>query len=272
MDELQRTVVVTGGTDGIGRAVALKLGAQGDRVLFTGRDPGRAAGTLAGLPPGRGSMFLPADLSLMADTGRLADEIQARTGKIDALVCCAGCLANEPAWTAEGNEYTLALNVLSRLLLVERLQQRLANVVLVAAAGRYPDTLNFDDLQARKGGRGRWVSGRTQFANDLLAVELAERRPELGVFCVYPGLTRTAVFRNATGFPAPVRAVAMLVQRLVGRDPGRAAETPARLAGPERYRSGFYGPGLRPRAIPARARDPRRREQLWAAGQECLDV
>ncbi|HEX8861743.1 MAG TPA: hypothetical protein VGC06_22105 [Actinomycetes bacterium] len=51
------------------------------------------------------------------------------------------------------------------------------------------------------------VAGRSQFANDLLAVELAERLrgTNVVVTCVYPGVVRTSVWRNARGLPPLVR-------------------------------------------------------------------
>ncbi|MFI5912405.1 SDR family NAD(P)-dependent oxidoreductase [Dactylosporangium sp. NPDC051541] len=263
-----RTVLVTGGTGGIGRAVALRIGASDDRVLFTGRDRGRGLEVLARLPDAE---FLPADLALLADTARLAGEVAARTDVLDAVICCAGCLSAVPVPTAEGLERTLVLNYLSRFLLIDRLRPLLRRsdaprIVLVAAAGRYPDTLDLDDLHlSNSTRRGLWVSGRTQFANDVLALELAERLAPDGIntYCVDPGLTRTDVFRRATGFPAPVRAIATLAQRVAGRDPARTAETPARLAAATERPSGFYGAGLR--VIEAPAITPERRRAVWAA-------
>ncbi len=73
-----RVSPVTGGTDGIGRAVAIRLAEGGDRVLFTGRSVERGAEVLARLRevrPDVDHVFLPADLSLLAETARLADEV-----------------------------------------------------------------------------------------------------------------------------------------------------------------------------------------------------
>ena len=116
----------------------------------------------------------------MAGTAELADEVARHTDRVDALVCCAGIFALRPEWTDEGLERTFALNYLSRFLLVRRLEPLLtaspsARVVLVANAGAYRDRLDLDDPHYRRGRPGMRVASRTQFANDLLAVELAER-------------------------------------------------------------------------------------------------
>ena len=142
----------------------------------------------------------------------------------------------------------------------------------MANAGRYRDTLDLDDLQYRRRRPGLAVSGRTQFANDLLAVELAERvaGPRVQVSCVDPGLTRTDVFRNARGPGRPLRALALLVQQIAAADPGIAAAAPAWLAQhPEAANAGgrFWTRGPRELTIPARVQRPDRRAALWAASE-----
>lgn len=213
---------------------------------------------------GRGGQ-IRADLSLLRETARAADEVAAWGEQLDAIVCCAGVFALRAEPTAEGLERAFVLNYLSRYLLVRRLLPLLAphgRVVLVANAGKYRDTP----------GEPRWglrVSGRTQVANDLFAVELAERRPDLAVSCVFPGLVATRVFRDAHGVPGPLRRVMDALQRRVGADPAVAAATPVELAVGARRASGFYGPGCAPIPVPGRVRDGRR-APLWAASEELV--
>ncbi len=278
-----RVALVTGGTAGIGRAVALQLARAGDRVLFVGRDARRGADVLAALhtvSPGPEHAFVPADLSLLSETAKVADTVARRTDRLDAAVFCAGILSTVPEWTAEGLERNLVLNYLSRYLLVRRLLPTLTRspsgrLVLVANAGRYPDTLDFDDLQHHRGRPGLAVAGRTQFANDLLATELAARLrgTRVEATCVYPGLVATDVFRNARGLPAIARIAASVLQRLVARSPERAARTPAFLAHSDRATGtggAFFGPGIRRRQIPERARRPDRRQRLWDASEDLV--
>jgi NAD(P)-dependent dehydrogenase (short-subunit alcohol dehydrogenase family) len=94
----ERVALVTGGTDGIVRAVALGLARGGDRVLFVGRSAERGARVLAELRearPGPEHTFLPADLSRLSETARVADEVALRlTDRLDAAVFCAGILSS----------------------------------------------------------------------------------------------------------------------------------------------------------------------------------
>ncbi len=156
------TALVTGGTDGIGRAVASRLALDGFRVLVVGRDLNRGTAQVNAMratqalaaQPATEHGFLEADLSLLAETAGLADRVGDSTSRLDALVCCAGNFALRPEWTGEGLERSLVLNYLSRFLLARRLGPLLAQassgrLVLVANAGNYPDTLDFEDLQYR---------------------------------------------------------------------------------------------------------------------------
>lgn len=168
---MRRVAVVTGATAGIGRAVAVRLAAQGFGVLAVRRDRTRGEALVHDLPrPGdcedaAEHRFLAADLASMAGTAQLTDEVARHTDRVDALVCCAGIFALRPGWTDEGLERTFALNYLSRFLLVRRLEPLLtaaplARVVLVANAGAYRDRLDLDDPHYRRGRRGMRVATR----------------------------------------------------------------------------------------------------------------
>src|SRR5262245_64405621 len=207
----QRVALVTGGTHGIGRAVALELARGGDRVLLAGRSAERGAQVVAALGhmrPRTDHSFIHADLSLLADAARVAAEVKRHAGRLDAAVFCAGRLSLIPEWTAEQLERTFVLTYLSRYLLARLLLPLLADapsgrLVLVANANRYGGKLDFDDLQHRRGKPGLNVVGRTQLANELLAVELAERLRATCVEVTYtlPGPIRKGAFRNPHGLP-----------------------------------------------------------------------
>ena len=278
-----RVALVTGGTGGIGHAVAVGLARGGDRVLFVGRDAERGARALAALRearPGVGHAFLRADLSLLSETARVADEVSRLTDRLDAAVFCAGVLSTVPEWTEEGLERSLVLNYLSRYLLARRLLPVLAEapsgrLVFVSNAGMYGDTLDFDDLQYRRGKPGMRVAGRTQFANDLLAVELAERVSEtrVEVTCVFPGVTGTDFLHNARGVPPIARLLGSAVLRLIAASPESAAQTPVYLAqdaGAAGTGGRFFGPKLKQRTVPERAQRRERRTVLWAASEELV--
>ena len=87
-----RTVLVTGGSDGIGRATALGLAAMGAHLAITGRDRGRtenAAREIRAAGSGQVDVFV-ADLSSQSQVRRLADEVLQSLTRIDVLVNNAG--------------------------------------------------------------------------------------------------------------------------------------------------------------------------------------
>ena len=174
---------------------------------------------------------------------------------------------------------TFALNYLSRFLLVRRLEPlltavALGRVVLVANAGGLPrpSRPRRPALPARTA-RVCGSRARTQFANDLLAVELAERYrgTSVAATCVFPGVVRTDVFRNGVGVPRPLAAVLAAVAARVGLPPAEAAETPVWLADSAdaaAVSASFFGPRRAVRRIPDRARRPERRRALWDVSEQ----
>jgi NAD(P)-dependent dehydrogenase (short-subunit alcohol dehydrogenase family) len=276
----QRTSLVTGGTQGIGRAVALELARRGDRVLFVGRNPDLAGAALSELRAVRPELdhgFIPADLTLLSEAARVGSEVERLTSRLDSVVLCAGILSTIPEWTEERLERNFVLNYLSRYLLVRNLLPTLqeapsGRVVLVSNAGQYNDTLDFDDLQHQRGKPGLHVAGRTQFANDLFTVELAERTraSRLEVTCVFPGMTQTAVFTNARGLSPFMRRLACAAQWF-GHSAEKAAVTPVYLAhDPAAVNTSgrFFGPALKEISVPERSRRVDRRARLWSVSEE----
>ena len=84
-----KTVLITGGTSGIGKATAIGLAALGARVTITGRDRGRAEATAAGIRSATGSPDVDAfggDLSSQAEVRRLAALVLDRYPRLDVLV------------------------------------------------------------------------------------------------------------------------------------------------------------------------------------------
>jgi len=101
-----KVVVLTGGTSGIGDAVALKLSEMGARLVLVARDSARAEATIKRLPNESAGIRYTAslaDLSLIAETQRVAEEIASAEPRIDVLINNAGLISAECQVTAEGS-------------------------------------------------------------------------------------------------------------------------------------------------------------------------
>jgi len=98
-----RTVVVTGASAGIGRAISRRIAAEGHRVLMVCRDEGRGRAARAGVVERTGNErveLLLADLSSQEDLRRLAGAIEARAPRLDVLLHNAGTFGRERRETA----------------------------------------------------------------------------------------------------------------------------------------------------------------------------
>jgi retinol dehydrogenase 14 len=117
-----RTVLVTGGSGGIGRATALGLAAMGAHLAITGRDRGRtqdAAREIRAADRGQVDIFVT-DLSCQSQVRRLAGEALQSLSRIDVPVNNAGGYWNTRHVTDDGLERTFAINHLAPFLLTKR--------------------------------------------------------------------------------------------------------------------------------------------------------
>jgi NAD(P)-dependent dehydrogenase (short-subunit alcohol dehydrogenase family) len=104
-----KVVLVTGSTDGVGRLVACRLADLGARVLIHGRDRHRDKQVVDQIQAaGYGSaVFLPADLSSLAEVRRLADVVRQECDRLDVVINNAG------APTGNGRPVTTAMSCVS---------------------------------------------------------------------------------------------------------------------------------------------------------------
>ncbi len=150
-----KTMVLTGGTSGIGRAAARALAARGARLVVVGRDPAkleRLSAALRAIGGGGEIHTETADLSLTADVRRLAARLNRRCGRVEVLLNNAGALFNRHQVTAEGIEKTLATDLLGPYLLTRLLLPSLkaaagARILNMASGGMYTQGIRVDDLQ-----------------------------------------------------------------------------------------------------------------------------
>nr|BFE59524.1 hypothetical protein GCM10020063_040500 [Dactylosporangium thailandense] len=182
--------MVTGGTDGIGRALAERLLRRGDRVVAVVRDPDRARERLPG------AVVVAADLSLVAQAREAVAAVTAVAPVVDALVLCARTYRSERTETAEGLEETFALFYLSRYILGHGLAPALVRsrrpvIVNVAGPGAPLGVVRWHDLELRRDYHGGAALGQGGKLNDLLGVACAQRYPDIAYVLVHPGVTAT---------------------------------------------------------------------------------
>jgi NAD(P)-dependent dehydrogenase (short-subunit alcohol dehydrogenase family) len=197
-----KTVLITGGTGGIGKATAIGLASMGARVGITGRDQARAerAATLIEAESGNPEVdVFVADLSSQAEVRRMAGEVLAAYPRLDVLVNNVGGFWAHRHTTVDGMEQTFALNHLAPFLLAGLLLERLtdsapARIVTVSSGAQSMGKIDFDDLMGEQGYSGQRAYNQSKLANVMFTYELARRLGGTGVTAtaLHPGMTNTA--------------------------------------------------------------------------------
>ncbi|HEX6346564.1 SDR family NAD(P)-dependent oxidoreductase [Umezawaea sp.] len=197
-----KTFVISGGTDGIGKAVALARLQGGDRVVVLGRDADKGA-QLVAEAEGSGAAdrvhFIQVDLSLVEATRGALAEIRSRFAAVDGLVLCAQHFRSTRLVTGEGFENSFALYYLSRFVLSHGLADLLEAapapvVVNVCGPGIPMGEGRWDDLGRERDYTGIDALMQGSRLNDLLGVGFARARPGSRIRYVLldPGGVRTS--------------------------------------------------------------------------------
>jgi NAD(P)-dependent dehydrogenase (short-subunit alcohol dehydrogenase family) len=189
------TILVTGATDGLGRALATRLAGEGATVLAHARNEERGRDALVDLLDGPGDVRLVVgDLASLADVRALAEQIPDR---LDVLVNNAGVGSSLPGdgarmESADGYELRFAVNYLAGFLLTALLRDRLvaaapARIVNVASAGQM--AIDFDDVMLEDGYDGVRAYCQSKLAQVMHAFDLADELHADGVTAtaLHPG-------------------------------------------------------------------------------------
>jgi retinol dehydrogenase 12 len=175
-----KTVVITGGTSGIGEVAAETLAKMGARIVLIARDTLRGAAMLARLrsqAPNLAHAIYFADLTRLSEMKRVAAQIATTEPPIDVLINNAGAMFARRRLTEDGLETTFALNHMAYFVLSEKLHERLlaagaARVINTASASHRGATLDFDDLQSAKSFGPMRAYGRSKLCNILFTANL----------------------------------------------------------------------------------------------------
>jgi NAD(P)-dependent dehydrogenase (short-subunit alcohol dehydrogenase family) len=196
-------VLITGASDGLGRALAYALAERGYELIVHGRDPDR----LAEVAGQTGAQAIRADLASLAEVRRLAAAVE---GDLDVLVNNAGIGFGPPGQprqlSADGYELRLAVNYLAPYLLTQLLLPKLkrsapARIVNVASVGQR--TFDVDDPMMERGYEGTEAYRRAKLALIAYTFDLAEELAGTGVTanCLHPAtlMPTTMVYQAGTG-------------------------------------------------------------------------
>jgi NAD(P)-dependent dehydrogenase (short-subunit alcohol dehydrogenase family) len=194
------TILITGATDGLGKAVATELARAGATVLVHGRDDARGEATLRDIHEDTGNgraRWYRADLASLDDVRALAEQVRSEDERLDVLVNNAGIGTVEAGdarrfESRDGYELRLAVNYLAPFLLTRLLLPTLrdsapSRIVNVSSAGQAP--IDFDDVMLEHGYDGVRAYCQSKLALVMLTLDLADELAGSGVTanCLHPG-------------------------------------------------------------------------------------
>jgi retinol dehydrogenase 14 len=273
-----KTVLVTGGTGGIGKATAIGLAARGAHVGIVGRDLSRARAAAADIVRESGNRsdvdVFVADMSAQADVRRLAAEVLNHYPRLDVLVNNVGGFWATRRITADGLEHTFAVNHLAPFLLTQLLLDRIkasapARIVTVSSGAQAMGKVDFDDLQAEKRYSGQRAYNQSKLANVMFTYELARRLEGTGVTAnvLHPGVVRTGF---AAEDPSSFWKVLLPLVRPLMKTPAQGAATSIYAASSPEVEgiTGAYFANSKTRKTSKRSYDRSVATRLWTVSEQ----
>jgi NAD(P)-dependent dehydrogenase (short-subunit alcohol dehydrogenase family) len=263
-----KTILVTGSTDGVGRWVAERLGADGARVIAQGRNRTRGEAVAGRITKSGGSaLFLDADLASLAEVRKLAEAVRRESDGIDVLVNNAGVgSAGGREVSADGFELRFAVNhlagfLLTRLLLPLIEARAPSRIVNVSSAGQ--QAIDFDDVMLTRGYSGARAYCQSKLAQILFTFDLAEelKGRNVTVNALHPATFMDTTMVRKSGVQ-PVSTV----------EEGGAAIIQLVASPALEGKSGLYFSGLREQRANAQAYDLAARRRLRALSFELVGM
>ena len=285
MDLSGTSVLVTGGTTGLGKETARALAAAGATVVITARsaDKGATAVTeLRDVTPGCDVDFAVLELASLRSVRDFCSRFRESRDHVDVVIANAGIMAVPFGHTDDGFELHFGTNHLGHFVLIGRLLPMLltgapARVVLLSSGGHAASDIRWDDPNFEQGGYTKMGAyGQSKTANILHAVELQRRYGAHGLraYSVHPGMVTTDLGRHFTREDyndlvarAQASAAGALPPR-VGVDVGAATSVWAAVADGLEAHGGAYLADCATADAQPYAMDPDAARRLWALSEQ----
>jgi NAD(P)-dependent dehydrogenase (short-subunit alcohol dehydrogenase family) len=200
-----KTVVITGGNAGIGKATAIALAKKGAEIVITSRSDDKAKAVIAEIKTASGNeviSYVLVDLSSQKSVRKVAEELKIKCPKIDVLINNAGCYVSDLQLNVDGLEMQFATNHIGHFLLTNLILDNVkaagkARIInLSSIAHKSTRELKLDDINYEKEEYGGWKAySRSKYCNILFTKELAKRLEKDGITvnAVHPGGVRTEI-------------------------------------------------------------------------------
>ncbi len=177
----EQTILITGSTDGIGKATALKFADKNANLILHGRNKEKLDKVINDIKASTGNENIEgmtADFSSLDEVRNLADEFLKKYSSLDVLINNAGSGFADERKSKDGYELRFAVNYLAPFLLTHLLLPALkkaapSRIVNVSSAGQYP--INFDDIMFEKNFDAVNAYRQSKLALIMFTIDLAEK-------------------------------------------------------------------------------------------------
>ena len=204
-----KSIVITGGTSGLGLQAAFNLGSQFDNMYIIGKNEEKGQSALQDIKklfPKINIQFMKTDLSLISEIKKLSAYFFNKKIKIDILINNAGGIFFKRTLTSEKIEKTFALNhlayfALTNLFLKNNIFKKEAKIINVASGAHRGANLNFTDIEMKQKYNGWLCYKKSKLCNILFTKKLSElvKLQNITVNCLHPGFVKTEFGKNNQG-------------------------------------------------------------------------
>ena len=274
-----RTCLITGATDGIGKEAAVEMAKNGYNLILIGRSKEKGEKVTKEITEIAESIdieYFVADLMLMKEVSRVADEVSKKYKKIDVLINNVGAYFAFRDVTEEGFERTFALNHLGYFLMTKKLlplveKSDYKRIVNVSSSAHYGIDFEFDNMNGEKKYSGFDTYKKSKLANVMFTYELAKRIEKTGITanCLHPGFVATKFGNNNNILWRSVISFAKLLMAISVKD---GAKTTVHLACSDEVAdtNGRFFADCKVKQGSSKAKNDEHNKKLWELSEKLI--
>jgi len=203
---MQKTILITGSTDGIGKLLAIKLAKEGHKVCIHGRTPAKVQSLLTKLQQTTNNKSLKAftaDFSDLAQVKAMAIQAKAQLSHIDVLINNAGVFHSPNLLNKDGLDMRIVVNYLAPYLLTNELLPLLHNATearIINLSSAAQASVSHQVLTGQSQAIYNHTYAQSKLALTMWSFQLSRQLPDIAVVAVNPGsLLNTKMVQEAYG-------------------------------------------------------------------------
>ena len=281
-----KTIIVTGATNGLGEAAALAFAHEGAEVIVISRSETRCKATVDRIKQETGNdsiRYYAADLSVQSQVRAVSAKVREDYQQIDVLLNNAGAWFHERQENADGIEMTWTLNHLNYFLLTHELldlvkaaakEKGEARIISMSSSAHIRGKIQWDDLEFKSDyGIGFGAYSQSKLANVLFTFGLARRLKDTAVVsnAVHPGVVMTGFTKNK-GFISLFNPIFKLLVRNKPKDGAMPGIYLSSSPEGKSINAKYYGPPHVEESVNPIAHDEDAQDRLWQLSEEMCGV